>query len=204
MSLIKNLRANLVMTLFIRIFLTPFFLFLAIQSFTNLTLNAAPHPLTGSSIINKPDNALAFSQMGFSISGVPDYWMYNKSIDSTSQMIELGVNQKTFLSFRLENVSAKTKLENYVRQYLRDYNQYGFEVAGLQSLSRNEVPSVIVDLNQKNKATRSRQMFFHHQNKMIIATCTDESAKFDLTMKVCNQILSTFEWAKPIDLSKIQ
>lgn len=187
------------MRLIVKKFLLPSILFFVIQILAIKNLSAAPHPLTGSSIVNKPDNALAFSQMGFSVNGVPDYWMYNKSIDSASQMIELGVNQKTFLSFRLENVSLKTQLQAYVRQYLKDYNQYGFEVAGLQSLIRNEVPSIIVDLNQKNKATRSRQMFFHLRNKMIVATCTDEASKFDLTLKVCNQILSSFKWTKSVD-----
>lgn len=155
---------------------------------------AAPHPLTGSSIINKPNNALAFSQLGFTINGIPDYWVYNKSLESSAKLIELGLPQRTLLSFRLEKVSIKTNIETYVRHYLRDYNQYGFTVAGLQSLKRNEVPSVIVDLNQKNKATRSRQMFFHKQDKMIVATCSDDSSKFDATIKLCNQILASFQW----------
>ena len=155
---------------------------------------AAPHPLTGSSVINKPSNALAFSQLGFTLSGIPESWVYNKSIESKTQVIELGLPQKTLLSFRMEKVSAKINVENYVRHYLKDYHQYGFTVSGLQSLKRNEVPSVLVDLNQKNKLTRTRQMFFHKNDRMIIATCTDESSKFDSTIAICNQILASFQW----------
>ena len=158
------------------------------------SLFASIHPLTGSSIVNKPDNALAFAQMGFSVAGVPDYWLYTKTIESNSQIIELGTNQKTLLSFRVDTVSAKTPIETYVRQYLKDYNQYGFEVSGLQSFAHNQAPAIIVDLNQKNKTTRSRQMFFHKDNKMVIATCTDENARFDVTLKICNGVLSTFQW----------
>lgn len=163
----------------------------------SLSLNsalAAPHPLTGSSIVNNPTNSLAFSQMGFSLEGIPQYWTFNKALDTKAQMLEIGLPQRTLLSFRLENVNPKTSLEPYVRQYLRDYNQYGFEVAGLQSLKRNDVDFVIVDLNQKNKATKTRQLFFHNKEKMVIATCTDESARFDNTVKICNSILSTFKW----------
>ena len=109
-------------------------------------------------------------------------------------MLEIGLPQRTLLSFRLEAVNPKTSLEPYVRQYLRDYNQYGFEVTGLQSLNRNEVDFVIVDLNQKNKATKTRQLFFHNKEKMVIATCTDDTARFDNTVKICNSILSTFKW----------
>lgn len=162
--------------------------------FFAILAHSAPHPLTGSSIINNPDNSMAFSQMGFKVESIPNTWRYNKALDSTSNVIELGLQDKTLLSFRLENVSVKTQLETYVRQYLRDYNQYGFEVAGLQSHSKSYVPSVIVDLTQKNKSSKSRQVFFYKQGKMIIATCTDEAKNFDATLAICNQILGSFKW----------
>jgi len=151
---------------------------------------ASTHPLTGSSWINRPDNALAFSQMGFQVSGIPDYWQYHKNLESSGPLIEIGTPKKMLLSFRSEKVSAKTQLENYVRQYLKDYNQYGLEVTGLQS--GNE--TVTIDLNQKNKSSRSRQVFFHKDNKIVIATCTDDVANFESTFKACNQILNTFQW----------
>jgi hypothetical protein len=167
-------------------------------TFSLITANAAPHPLTGSSIVNNPTNSLAFSQMGFSVEGIPHYWIYNKAIDtkanSKTKMLEIGLPQRTLLSFRLEVINPKATLEPYVRQYLRDYNQYGFEVAGLQSLQRNGVNFVIVDLNQKNKTTRTRQLFFHNKEKMVIATCSDDTYRFENTLKLCNSILSTFKW----------
>ena len=155
---------------------------------------AAPHPLTGSSIVNQPNNNLAFTQMGFKLNAVPEYWSFNKTLESSAKTLELGPANKTLLSLRFENVPAKTNLEQYVRRFLRDYNQYGFSVAGLQSIQTGKVPSVIVDLNQKNKTTRSRQVFFNRQNKMVIATCSDETLKFDATLALCNRILGTFEW----------
>lgn len=167
-------------------------------AFSLNTANAAPHPLTGSSIVNNPSNSLAFSQMGFSVEGIPQYWSFNKAIDTKAntkiKMLEIGLPQRTLLSFRLELVNPKATLEPYVRQYLRDYNQYGFEVAGLQSLQRNGVDFVIVDLNQKNKSTRTRQIFFHNKEKMVIATCSDDTSRFENTLKLCNSILSTFKW----------
>lgn len=157
-------------------------------------LVAAPHPLTGSSLINRPANSLAFAQMGFSLESIPENWVYTKSLESSAPSLELGAGDRTLLSFRLENVSVKTRLEAYVRQYLREYNQYGFEVTGLQSHSKSRVPSVIVDLKQKNKTARSRQVFFYRQDKMIIATCADTEAEFNATLAVCNRILGSFAW----------
>lgn len=161
--------------------------------FFNIAL-AATHPLTGSSIINLPNNSMAFTQMGFRLDTVPLNWNYNKSLNSDAKSIELGVGEKTLLTFRLENVSPKTQLEQYVRQYLRDYNQYGFEVISLQSLSKSSIPTVIVDLNQKNKLNKSRQVFFFKQGKMIIATCADDVANYEKTFAVCNQVLGSFKW----------
>ena len=155
---------------------------------------AAPHPLTGSSIFNHPTNGLALTQLGFKLEAIPEDWIYTKTLSSSGDLIEMGREQKTLLSFRTENVSLKTQLEAYVRQYLRDYNQYGFEVTGLQSHAKSYVPSVIVDLKQKNKKTRSRQVFFYKQDKVIIATCSDESSEFDRTVAICNQVLGTFRW----------
>lgn len=158
------------------------------------TALAATHPLTGSSIINQPLNGMAFTQMGFKLETVPLNWIYKKSISNEAQIIELGTEDKTLLSFRLENVSVKTQLEQYVRQYLRDYNQYGFEVTGLQSNSKSIIPSVVVDLEQKNKSAKSRQVFFFKQDKMIIATCADESVQYDKTIATCTQVLNSFKW----------
>lgn len=163
------------------------------------TAQSATHPLTGSSLINRPSNASAFSQMGFKVTGIPDFWVFNKSLTGDNKMLEVGFQNRTLLSFRMESVPAKTQLENYVRQYLRDYNQYGFEVAGLQSLKRNDSPMVIVDLKQKNKAMRSRQVFFHKGTKLIVATCTDDSSHFDATVQICNNVLGSFEWRAALE-----
>lgn len=154
----------------------------------------ATHPLTGSSIINQPGNAFAFTQMGFKLDTMPLNWQFNKSLPTSLNSIELGVGTKTLLTFRMETVSPKTQLERYVRQYLRDYNQYGFEVTSLKSNSSSPVPSVVVDLDQKNKTTKSRQVFFLKQDKMIVATCSDDVANFPATVAVCNQVLGSFKW----------
>lgn len=158
---------------------------------------AAPHPMAGSSIINKPTQNLAFSMMGFKVSSVPENWTYKSGVTDTDVSIEMGPQDpqsKASLSFHIENITKKTSLEQYVRQYLRDYNQYGFEVIGLQSIKKNVVPSVIVDLTQKNKQTRSRQVFFLQNQKVVVASCIDRFENFDKTVYTCNQILGSFQW----------
>ncbi|MBC7421576.1 MAG: hypothetical protein H7328_12685 [Bdellovibrio sp.] len=158
---------------------------------------SAPHPLTGSSIVNRPQNNIAMSQLGFKLGSMPANWVYKNSSDLDSLSLEMGPeeeNSKSLLTLRTEKVAAKTDLEKYVRQYLRDYNQYGFEVVGLQSYKKNVTPSVIVDLTQKNKLTKSRQVFYQHGDKIVLATCLDNFQQFDHTVAICNRILGAFEW----------
>ena len=160
---------------------------------------AAPHPLTGSSMINNTQSSLAYSMMGFNVGAIPPGWIYKAGAEDSSLSIQMGPadeKSKASLSFHLEKIAKKVSLEQYVRQYLRDYNQYGFEVTSLQSNKKNIVPSVIVDLTQKNKQTRSRQVFFLQNEKVIIASCLDDFDKFDKTANSCNQILGSFQWNK--------
>jgi len=158
---------------------------------------AAPHPMAGSSVINTPNSNLAFSMMGFKVGQIPTDWTYKTGLDESNMAIEIGSRDeksKAALNFHIENVAKKTSLEQYVRQYLRDYNQYGFEVVGLQSMKKNAIPSVVVDLTQKNKKTRSRQVFFIQDQKIVVASCLDQFENFDKTVYICNQILSSFQW----------
>lgn len=157
---------------------------------------ASPHPLAGSSILNQPQNNLAFSQLGFKISQLPSNWLFKNTEEQSAFSFELAPienKSKASLSFRTEEVSPKTDLEKYVRQYLRDYNPYGFDVVGLQS-HKSLTPSVIVDLTQKNKLYRSRQVFFQKTNKIILATCLDEYDSFEKTILICNKVLGNFQW----------
>ncbi len=171
-----------------------------ITAFQNYAF-AAPHPMSGSSFINQIQTGTVFSQMGFQIKNVPTDWVLRNPLASQTQVIEMAPSSSTtkaILSFTSENVSAKTDLEKYVRQYLRDYNQYGFEVIGLQSLKNSDLNSVVVDLSQKNKATKSRQVFFKKDDKIVLATCLDSFARFNKTLLTCNAILDTFQWRSNI------
>lgn len=168
-----------------------------IASATASHAGAAPHPLMGPSVLNQINSGAVLSQMGFDVKNFPPGWALKKPSTEDAVAIDLGSEDpasKALLSFRIETVSPKTDLEKYVRQYLRDYNQYGFEVVGLQSLKQAALNSVIVDLNQKNKATRSRQVFYKKNDKIVMATCLDDFENFNKTILICNSVLNTFQW----------
>lgn len=158
---------------------------------------AAPHPMMATTYINQVQTASVFSQWGFQVSKIPPTWSLKSPLVKDAEALEIGPADgqgKTLLSFKAEKVSPKTDLEKYVRQYLRDYNQYGFEVVALQSLRDTRTNSVVVDLNQKNRATRSRQVFFKKDDRIVMATCLDDFDQFSKTILACNNVLDTFNW----------
>jgi hypothetical protein len=171
------------------------FLFFQVQSFS------APHPGVGSSVLNTLQNGSLFSQMGFKLNTVPVGWNLVASEKSdTSKELQIDLGKKFSItndhlgriSFKSETTQKKVDLESYVKKYLRDYNQFGFEVSSLQSM--REKNSVIVDINQKNKKTRSRQMFFQNGTRIVTATCVDEFENFDQTIKDCNLVFGGLGW----------
>ena len=175
------------MRFFIIVFIFSFFI--------SFQLTAAPHPMMGSALINQVGSGSVFSQMGFQIKNLPSDWILKTPLNSN--VLELGPGnnaRKSILSFMSEKINLKTDLEKYVRQYLRDYNQYGFEVVNLQSLKQGNLNSVIVDLNEKNKATRSRQIFYKKEDQIIMAMCLDTFEQFDKTILTCNKVLESFQW----------
>lgn len=172
-------------------FISLLFAFIPSKSF------AAPLPLTGSSLINQLQSGVVLGQLGFKVQNFPADWQLKTTLESETMSLEMGPpdpHSKAVLSFKSDTVSIKTNLENYVRHYLRDYNQYGFEVIGLQSLKQPGLNSVIVDLNQKNKVTRSRQVFYKKDDKIVTATCIDDFDKFSKTILTCNSIFESFQW----------
>ncbi|OFZ31691.1 MAG: hypothetical protein A2622_03700 [Bdellovibrionales bacterium RIFCSPHIGHO2_01_FULL_40_29] len=170
---------------------------IALVLWISINANAAPHPMMATTRINQIQSGAVFSQWGFSVQKFPLDWSLKTPLASDQNALEIGpmdMTSKTLISFKAEHVSAKTDLEKYVRQYLRDYNQYGFEVVGLQSLKEQHHNSVVVDLNQKNKLTRSRQVFFKKNDRIVLATCLDSFEQFNKTILICNSILDTFSW----------
>lgn len=166
--------------------------------FTSISWGA-PHPTTSSSLVNEPSSSIVFSQLGFKLNFMPRQWglTENTTSDKNSNQKQIDLkNQTARISFNYDETKTPIELESYVRRFLRDYNQFGFEVAGLQSIknSSNKTTSIILDINQKNQKTKSRQVFFQNGKKIVTATCIDEIETFDQTTKDCNKILGSFYW----------
>ena len=171
---------------------------------------SAPLPTTGSSAVNSPKWNTAFSQMGFSFKLVSDEWVYLENPSQTrlpaNQQIDMGfktLSESARLSLKTENYRGKVNLEAYAKKYLRDYNQYGFEVLSSKSIKINNIPAVVIDLIQKNKLTQSRQIFLSMDNKITIASCIDKTDYFTMTSNMCNQLINNYNW-RPAETTSIK
>lgn len=182
--------------------------FILLSFFLPLFVQAAPFPTTGSSAVNSPKWNTAFSQMGFSFKLVSDEWVFLENPSQNrlpaNQQIDMGfktLSESARLSLKTETYRGKVNLEAYAKKYLRDYNQYGFEVISSRSVKINGVTAVVIDLIQKNKLTQSRQIFLGADEKITIASCIDKSEFFSLTSNMCNQLINNYSW-RPIDNDK--
>lgn len=173
---------------------TASLIFLIFIGFLNRPALSAPHPSVGSSVLNQVQNSIIFSQLGFELKQVPYNWELKKPLETSLFEIGPQTEERSILSFKQESIKDSTNLERYVRQYLRDYNQYGFEVTGLQSLAKTGNNTVVVDLTQKNKTVKSRQVFYKNGPHVLVATCVDHFEQFDQSLLLCNQILNSLNW----------
>lgn len=171
----------------------PMILKVIFFSLFSTTLSAAPHPTTSGSITNQISSGAVFSQFGFKLNYTPSTWTLTEKTTDQKQ-IDLK-NQSARMTFTYDETKTTVNLETYVKKFLRDYNQFGFEVSGLQSIKNNSASnSIILDLNQKNKKTKGRQVFFQNGKRIVTATCVDESENYEKTAKDCNKILGSFYW----------
>ena len=174
-------------------------LFFSFISSLTLVVSAAPHPTTSASLVNQVGSSAVFSQFGFKLNYLPPKWTLteNTTSENNSGQKQIDIkNQTARMSFSFDETKTAVDLETYVRRFLRDYNQFGFEVTGLQSIknSAKKVTSVILDIGQKNQMTKSRQVFFQNGKKIVTATCIDDVENFDQSTKDCNKILGSFYW----------
>lgn len=159
---------------------------------------AAPHPTTSSSMLNQLKSNLVFSQFGFKLNSSMPGWTLTETTKAEGNKDQKQIDlkyQTARISFSYDETKTPVNLEIYVKKFLRDYNQFGFEVSGLQSIkNNNKSTSIILDLNQKNKKTRSRQVFFQNGKKIVTATCVDDFETFDRSIKDCNKVIGSFYW----------
>ncbi len=163
--------------------------------FTSFNTIAAPHPTTAASSLNQLGTSQVFSQMGFKLGYVQTNFNLIKE-NSANNQIDLE-NSSAKINFSIEETKSYADLENFVKKFLRDYHQFGFDLTNQKSKKiNNKSVSIILDINQKNNKTKARQYFFQNGKKIVTTTCIDLPETFDHTVIECDKMMNSFYWVK--------
>ena len=154
----------------------------------------------GSSALTDSKKGLSFLHKGFYLSTEGTSWKpvganEEKFFDSMRFADPNKISEGS-LSVRLDTLSKDVSLETYTRRWMRDYPNYGFEILKAQTITLEQNPALIVDLQSRSKAKQIRQAIFQKNNKLVIFTCLDKREDFNKSIQDCNQIIKSFRWAQ--------
>lgn len=160
---------------------------------------AAPYPGMGSSILADSRKGYSYLHKGFFLSTEGTTWKAqvndDKNIFDSIRFADPDKNLGGSLSVRTDQLSKDVSLEIYTRRWMRDYPNYGFEVLKAQTITLDNSPALIVDLQSRSKSKQIRQAIFQKNNKLVIFTCLDNKESFAKSIRDCNQIIQSFKWS---------
>jgi galactitol-specific phosphotransferase system IIB component len=176
---------------------------------------ASPYPGMGSSVLVDPQVGAFLTTRGYSLSTRGTSWipiaesenyqtdeaegksgslsllMTSTSADTNATNTE--TNTAT-LSLRFDEILSQLKLEIYAKKWAREYAQFGFEILGSQSIQLKGRETLVIDLIQKVKSQKIRQVLIKQEKKVAIFTCRDHQNQFSKTLPTCNQVIQNFNF----------
>ena len=173
-----------------RLLLTLLFAF----SLVSIKAYSSPHPATGSSALVSPEKGLFFQRYGFLLKTDQSGWILAPPTDLITYLNPQ--SESGSLSVRVETLRQEMTLENYAKRWTKDYPNYGFDVLGTRAFGLGKAKGLVIDLDHKKMGQQLRQILFLKDKKVVLLTCKDAAAKFEATLKGCNQISKSFEWTE--------
>lgn len=167
--------------------------FIVLFSFISTISFAAPHPTTGLSLINRISKGHVFSQFGFQLKGQVELpWILENSENENKEFNLLYGSGR--MNIRSELVSSKMQLDNYIKKYLKDYNLYGFTVSKIQNGADETTPQITLEIDQKNKKNKIKQVFILKNQRVLTMTCSDDDESFERTSHLCQRFIDEIQW----------
>lgn len=158
---------------------------------------AAPHPGMGSSRLAQLRLPLRVGNAGFMIQ-VPETWVGLGHFDPKLKSIEYFSNQRPSaqLNIRWEILKSPPTMESYAKKWMKDYNNYGFEILGTKSFGEKNNRGLVVDLRHGQFKKTQRQVIYLNGKNVVVLSCTDNHTEFDETLKTCNEAFRGFTWVQ--------
>jgi hypothetical protein len=161
---------------------------------------AAPFPGTSSSQVIASTPGEFYSPKGFRLSSGPTAWVQGpppKHIPSLVTVFRAPVTvdgQQPALTVRVDDLRHTQNLRAYVKQWMKDYPRFGFEVLAAKPVQVAGTPAFLLDLFSKETQKQLRQVVFLKEKTAVILTCRDGRDSFSKTVQNCNDIVRTFKW----------
>jgi hypothetical protein len=160
----------------------------------------SPMPATATSLLTNQKPEIFRSAKGFSVNAGKSEWVLGESpsdmpsIETVYRSPESHKGVQPVLTVRVDELTHKTELKNYVKQWTKDYSTLGFSILNAKALTINSNPAYAMDVEETHGSKKLRQIVFLKDQKAVILTCRDLKESFKKTVKDCNEIFKSFEW----------
>lgn len=161
---------------------------------------AAPHPATSTSFLIGQKNGRFISQHGFMVNGAETGWVHRTTpagVENIETMYSSPVSQngvEASLTVRVEEIEKDSTLNTHMKQWLKDYHRFGFDVLASQKVKLGENQAQMLDLVHNSSSKQIRQILFTKNNRVVVFTCRDNKQTFLESLKKCNEIVRSFRW----------
>lgn len=174
------------------------FIYTLIITFVSTFAFATPSALNISDILQIDESDIFFGTENFKISTQDTNWSMRKIDKSNSsaqaQFLSPNAESQAKLTVRYEKLKNDLTLKAYVKNSMRDYGRYGFEILTKRPLKISDQYAYLIDFKQNKSAVQIRQVLFKNKNVVVILTCSALQENFKQELKSCNQIYRNFRW----------
>ncbi len=165
----------------------------------SLSAQAAPIPLTSSSLFISAKKGLFQSPLGFSLHLSNTKWVQvskpaqNPYIETIYRASGDSLTQAA-LTVRVDKIDKSLDPTAYAQKWLKDYPRFGFDIINSKKVRVSQEVGYLIDMINNDNSKQLRQILFVKNNHAVTLTCRDDAANFSQTLKTCNEIIKTFQW----------
>lgn len=99
--------------------------------------------------------------------------------------------QAATLTVRTEKLGESKNLKEFVRQWLKEYPKFGYDVLGSRGFTLSQQEAVVVDLVGTHSKKQARQILLLKGDDVVLFTCLDNKDHFEVSLKDCNTIIKS-------------
>lgn len=171
----------------------------------SLPAGASPAPAMTTLLNQKP--GLFLSSKGFRLDASDTGWSLSAAPKNMPSLVTIykapavHYGFQPALTVRVDHLPETQTLGQYVKQWMKDYSRFGFDVLKAKPVQVHHQVAFLIDIVARQSEKQLRQVIFLKDKTAVILTCRDHQSVFSQTVKACNQIIRSFEWNSSKDES---